>query len=311
MNIDCIFEWNDFSYNNTNTFCKFFAKIKEHRPDIQFNYVDAVKLRKIAIEDGSFKGHMCKYGPMYLIVNNPGNGKFFLISYWDSIKDIFEVSADTKFNLSLMQELITSVGVVVDDIRFKPVPYLKYTPFSYVPGSPDIETAIEVLYNSNLTKTIPDKPRFRNFPNDPFRMYVMQDNRFDGIDKRINLLSPYEYMAELNGHKINFSANGHAETCNRDMEILGLGNVLLRTKFVTTFHNELIPNYHYIAVDVDNFTDYKTVTDKIIDKYNEIKDDTELLNFIGKNGRDWYIKNGTANANADILVKILDFNKLK
>lgn len=310
MHVDCIFEWNDFSFSPTNTFCKFFAKIKEQRPDIQFNFVDAVKLRVQAEKVGLYLGPNCKFGPMYMMVACRETNKFFLISYWDTIKDIFECPS-CGFSLSLMQELITTPGVVVDDIRFKPISYLKYTPFSYVPAKPEIETSIEVLYNQNLPKTNPDKPRFRNFPNDPFRMYIMKDERFDGIDKRDNMLMPAEYMAELNSHKINISINGHAEVCFRDMEILGLGNVLLRTKFVGKFHNELIPNYHYIAIDVDDYEDHKTIADKIINKYNEVKDDAALLNFIGNNGREWYLKNGTAEANADILIKILDFNKLK
>ena len=255
MNVDCIFEWNDFSFSPTNTFCKFFAKIKEQRPDITFNFKDAVKLRVQAEQAGLYLGPNCKFGPMYMMVACRETNKFFLISYWDTIKDIFECPS-CGFSLSLMQELITTLGVVVDDIRFKPIPYLKYTPFSYVPAQPEIEKYIEVLYSQNLPKINPDKPRFRNFPNDPFRM-------------------------------------------------------LLRTKFVGKFHNELIPNYHYIAIDVDDYEDHKTIADKIINKYIEIKNDTALLDFIGKNGREWYLKNGTAEANADILVKLLDFDKLK
>jgi len=311
MIIDCVFEWDDQRYSPTTTYCKFFTKIKELRPDIEFNFINSVPLRVEATKNKLYFGGNSKYGVSYMMVINQSNKKYFLISYWDAIKDIFEAGPLINYNLSLLQELITTSGVVVDDVRFKPIPYLNYTPFSYVPNTPEIENIIETLYNLNLPKTIPDRPRFRNYPNDAFRRYILQDSRFDSIDKREHMLTPADYMAELNQHKINFSANGHAEICHRDMEILGLGNVLLRTKLVTKFHNELIPNYHYIAVDVKDFTDHKAITDKIIDKYNEIKNDTALLDFIGKNGREWYVNNGTSTANADILTKILDFNKLK
>jgi len=98
--------------------------------------------------------------------------------------------------------------------------------------------------------------------------------------------------------------------CHRDMEILGLGNVLLRTKFVTQFHEPLIPDVHYVAVDVENFKDHKTIADKLISKYNEIKDKPDFLDFVGKNAREWYLRNGCSSGNADILLKIIDFKKL-
>ena len=94
------------------------------------------------------------------------------------------------------------------------------------------------------------------------------------------------------------------------MEILSLGNVLMRTKFVLKFNEPLIPDYHYIAIDVDDYKDHKTITDKMINKYNEIKDNTELLNFIGKNAREWYLKNGSTEGCSQLLLKLIDYDKL-
>ena len=52
------------------------------------------------------------------------------------------------------------------------------------------------------------------------------------------------------------------------------------------------------------------MADSLIDTYNRVKQDNELMDYIGKNARDWYVKNGTIDANVDILIKLVDFSKL-
>jgi hypothetical protein len=308
MKIECTFEWNDFSFCPTATYVKFFNKIKLLRPDIEFVFNDAVVARIQAEKEKRYFGHSSKFGPFYMVINNVYTNKYILVSYWDSIKDIFE--CDCNFSIRMMRDLITSSGVNIDDYTFNSVPYLNYTPFSYTVNTPQIEEEIDRLVSLNLEKTVPDKPRFRSFPNDAFRRYLLNDTRFDCLDKRVGQLMQREYMQELNTHKINLSVNGHAEICHRDIEILGLGNVLLRTTLRGKFHEPLIPGYHYIGVDIDDFTDHKTIADKLIDKYNEIKNDEPLLNFIGKNAREWYTCNGTSKANAEILTRLVDFDRL-
>ena len=289
-----------------NTFYKFYHLLKKERPDINLIYINAAEQRT------NFKGYegpASLYGPFYLMIRNIHTGKYFLISYWDTIKDIFN-SKGTHFDLNCLEELITSIGVVTNDVQFKKLPWLNYTPFGYVSYLTECEDILEKLQSSGIEKIVPEKPRFRNFPNDPFRQFLMEDKRFDCIDKRYNLLHIPEYMHELYTHKIGLSVNGHGEICHRDMEILGAGNVLLRTKFVVEFHEPLIPDYHYVAVEVDDFLDYQTIANKLIEKYNEIKDKPDFLNFVAKNGREWYLKNGCTDGNAKLLLKLLDFNKL-
>ena len=72
------------------------------------------------------------------------------------------------------------------------------------------------------------------------------------------------------------------------------------------FHNELIPNFHYIGFE---FNPEPIIQMNIIkNKYDEIKNNNELLEFISNNGYNWYIKNGTIEANVNILIDI--FNDL-
>jgi hypothetical protein len=141
------------------------------------------------------------------------------------------------------------------------------------------------------------------------------------ICKQTNILSQEDYINELDTSRLNFNVNGAGEICNRDMEILGLGTALFRTKLVAKFHNELIPNYHYIAVDFDDIEydehkhDYngywKQLSDKVYKRFQEIKKDREFIDFVADNGRKWYLENGTIDANVNIINNLLDFNKLK
>jgi hypothetical protein len=101
------------------------------------------------------------------------------------------------------------------------------------------------------------------------------------------------------------------------MEIMGLGNALFRQKLVTQFHNKLIPNYHYIAVDsvdldksmgLDNYR--KELSNRFIDRYYEVRDDIDYIQFVANNGREWYTQNATIDANVKLLTKLVEFGKI-
>jgi hypothetical protein len=83
--------------------------------------------------------------------------------------------------------------------------------------------------------------------------------------------------------------------CFRDMEMYGIGIPMLRPKYHIEFINPLIPNYHYISVDIDDCVD-KTfrvnntieVATRLIKRYDEIINDDKFLHFIKENARQWY-----------------------
>ena len=70
-------------------------------------------------------------------------------------------------------------------------------------------------------------------------------------------------------YKICLSLNGAGEICNRDMEILASGSILFRPELNQKFHEELIPDYHYVTFDIH--ADANTQADIIIYKFNSIK----------------------------------------
>lgn len=233
------------------------------------------------------------YSPHIMTIRNINTKKYFIVSYWDRA---VELTWDGNgWDNQNCINIITSSGIHTP---------MNHIPFSYTTYSLSHEKYINENIISFEDKKN-DKLFFRGF------LYAWR--------KEMSTLFPeyfyedrkpiYDYMEEINKSKICLSLDGAAEICNRDMEILGTGSVLLRPILHQTFYSPLIPDYHYLSVDkVQNPKDQFILLKK---KYDEIKDNNELLNQISKNGLKWYNENATVNSNVEILKKIIDLNKLK
>jgi hypothetical protein len=53
------------------------------------------------------------------------------------------------------------------------------------------------------------------------------------------------------------------------------------------------------------------LSDRVHQRFMEVKDDHEYIKFVSENGRKWYEENGTVDANVNIIYNLLDFKKLK
>ena len=298
-------------------FEKLLQKIKETFVDIDFHFQNSNTFQK----NKNYTGFGSKFGPHFMILENDDNKKYFVISYWDRIKDIVVFDNVTNWDGQNLVEIFTSAGVQKDDFFYEKLD-VTYTPISYLTQLVSIEDYIEVLYNGRQERMYPSKLAFRGLLYQ-FRDYLSKDNRFNVIDKSNHFLNEKQYIEELSCSNLNFSINGAAEICNRDIEIFGLGTALFRTELNVKFHNKLIPNYHYISVNLDdinvkNFSEkfdfngyWKELSDRVFDRFNEVKDDYDFINFVAKNGRKWYLENGTVDSNVNIIYNLLDFNKLK
>ena len=233
------------------------------------------------------------FSPHIMVIKNKENGKYILISYWDRA---IEFTWDANgWEHEKMVDLITSSGVHEK---------MNVTSFSYTCYSLEFEKNCE----KNIKK-FKDKEKngllFRGFLYNHRKM--MQNHKPDIFsEKRLDV---HDYFNELNDNKICLSLNGAAEVCNRDMEILACGSVLLRPKLDQIFHNPLLENHHYISVE--KVEDPKNQIDLLIEKYNSIKGDNDYLENIANNGHDWFLKNATVKSNVDILKKIVNIEKLK
>lgn len=230
--------------------------------------------------------------PHIMTIKNVENNKYFIVSYWDRAIEL--TWEGNGWDVKNMVELITSSGVY-DDILF--------TPLSYVCHSYEFQKNAQ-KNKIDFDKKNNDKLLFRGYlygNRNEMRNY--KPEYFTDIKK-----PKIEYLNELNNYKICLSLDGAGEICNRDIEILSVGSVLLRPKLNQKFHNELIPNYHYVSVD--KIGDPVKQFDLILERYNEIKNDYEFLSFIANNGNNWFTKNGTIESNVEILKKIINIDKL-
>lgn len=310
MNIDIIYEHNAPGHCWNSIFEKYSQYCVENLKDIDVQIKNSVQLREG--RDGS-RG---KYGAFYMMVFNRDTKKYILISYWDQLTDVLRAD-EGSFDLENCVEIITSSGTNKGDICYTPIDF-DYTPFSYIVGNNASGTEIERVYNLGVEKTHNDRLKFRGYLYG-VRDFLHNDNRFDIIDSASQYKLGVDYMKELASSTINLSLNGAAEICYRDMEILGLGTALFRFELSTKFHNPLIPNHHYISVPYRDikykygYTDdyYKKLSDRLFDRFEQVKHQHDFIKFVADNGRRWYLENATVDANVKLLTQLVDFTKLK
>jgi hypothetical protein len=192
--------------------------------------------------------------------------------------------------------LITSSGVYGN---------LEHIPFSYTCYGVNFEN----LSSQKTLKKIEEKPNNElKFRGTLYGERLSMSKAHPEIFLEHRGFDPDFYIQELYDSKICLSLNGAGEICNRDMEILSVGSVLLRPELSQTFHDPLIPNFHYLSVP--KVTNPEEQINLLIEKYEENIHNLEFLNYISTNGYNWFKKNGTIDSNVDILKKLIDLNKL-
>jgi hypothetical protein len=285
MKLEFRFENPHTDWATLHVFKKYYEKFILDHPNIEVSYVNSSHHF-----DGNSSGI---YSAHSMCITNLDTKKYIIITYWDRP---IEMTWDCNgWDSKNMVELIASSGTT---------PEMGFTPFSYIPYNTSFDTL------SKNSKKIEDKPNNELI----FRGYLYGDRlnlSKTGLIKVVNSKIPSDdkYFEDLTNNKICLSLNGAGEICNRDIEILCSKSVLLRPKLKLEFHNKLIPDYHYISFEHDH--DPLIQSEIILNKYNEIKDNIELLKFISENGYQWYLKNGTVDSNVRILQKIINIKKLK
>jgi hypothetical protein len=101
-----------------------------------------------------------------------------------------------------------------------------------------------------------------------------------------------EYIEELSRYRLGLSLPGGGDICHRDVEILGMGLPLLRPRFRCAFHNPLIPDVHYLAVEADGWWGCrKRLAEAIEARYREVAGDEALLASVARAGARWFDEN--------------------
>ena len=285
MNLKVIFEHPHNSWSPVNVFKTFFdwfvLNYTEH--NIVFQNADYEIKRN---PNGTHSPHI-------MTIRNMDNAKYVIVSYWDRAIDL--TWPYNGWDPENMVDFLTSSGVHQE---------FNYTPFSYVCYSKEFE-----ILSEQRRKIFQDKQNynlfFRGFLyGERLKMKEYKPQHF--TDSR---LTPEQYFDELNNSRISMSLNGAGEICNRDLEILCVGSVLLRPELNQKFHNPLIPNHHYVSVK--KVSNPERQLDLLIEKYEEIKDNFEFLNNISNNGLNWFRENGSINGNVELLKKLINLEKFK
>lgn len=117
-----------------------------------------------------------------------------------------------------------------------------------------------------------------------------------------------EYIKEVSSHLIWLSLPGYADFCNRDVEGFACGACVLRPLLRNQFHDPIIPDHHYISVDIkdeDWHMDPAILADRFEKRYYEVVEDDQLLESVSKNAAKWYDENVSTKAIMTLTDKLL------
>lgn len=183
-------------------------------------------------------------------------------------------------------------------------PRIDLTPYNFEIGETVFYTLTETidyedLYARRLSKdfsSLEDKlfMLFTTQRGDPFTL-----SKLGYLNQDLTPVSNIQYFEKAINHKIGLAVATLAEYAYREIEYMAVGIPFMRIEYLRQLNPQLIPNYHYIAVDrVKNDLPYNSGLDRIggekfvkayIDRFLEVKDDKEFLDFIAKNARDYYL----------------------
>lgn len=315
MNFNVYF-WQGAQYTTwyrQHLFQKLFESLKQRYPDHSFTPLDD--------KNGNIYS---KFSPHMFTVECVETGKYSIVSLND--RNIWVFNKLFGWQPKKMQQFICSSGFnyefyedfkksrpdceweYPDDIK------LVHFPFTYDVYNTAFVRDIENIINtpSSLNKNIV----FRGFLYLE-REWLASNLNFNNISIISNRLTFDEYVKEMHNEICSLSLNGAGEICNRDIELFGLGKIVIRTKLNCNFHNPLIPDVHYASICPDTKFDdgitrvkYEDLRNSIIDKYNDIVNNYDKYKHIGENARKWYLENCTLDSQVRIFNEIFDINKL-
>jgi hypothetical protein len=224
----------------------------------------------------------CEY-----VIENLENGEFVIMSVSD---DLSHATLNERSNPYLKKVLISQflpkkISEHVGEFMFK------YNPWTYFQASMD-----------DLTVFYDKRQNIKNFKETLyFKGTSLEDRKIlNHVNKNIitdfRVIIPSFYFEDLITHKLALSVDGRGEFCYRDVECFGIGIPIIRFEYVSKFNSPLIPNYHYISIprpdDMDLYRLGNENHAKLLEeRYYEVINDNEFLEFISKNAKQYYDDN--------------------
>jgi len=207
----------------------------------------------------------------------------------------------SQFNLSYLQCHLRDVSFIE-----------KYSPWIYFPLNDfDFDEMFQIRNNKD---TLVDKFCFWGSFLEHRKIISLFDPKY--FDGGPPIGDFYPYAKNLLNYKAAFSVSGRAEFCYRDIENFSMGIPIIRFEFVNQMYKPLIPNFHYISVErpedlISDNSGEKHHAKLIENKFIEIKDDLDFLNFISNNARKYWEDFLRLEKAIDLTYKILELDDWK
>lgn len=315
MNLDLIFHHQPLSdHANFRVLHLIFEKLSKTFPNNRYTVVNPYSLDIPAMDNAaSLKGLL-----MLTIVNRDNN-KAILINLADRLEP--NILPDHGYDLFEIKQIIGGMSI----------------------GSREYENHKKFLDNYRLPLMIPvDKVsedgylmKYRDVAVTKVKKALFIGNVYSGRSELVDILKKHplfeikhsireeglpfeEYLREMSKYSLCLSLNGYAEICYRDIEAMAIQVPVVRSKFLNRYHNNLIPNFHYIAGSescIDGFLGYgkssKDIAEQFIKKVEEVIDNQHLLDSVAYNGREYYENNCNINAIVHNAMSLINLDLLK
>lgn len=279
--------------------------LKETYSEIEFTYVPV-------IEFPYYEG-IPRHGS--LVIENPVNNKTIVLSYDDVPKDIIKQIEGTGWIVSNIQQMFCVSNVA--EMRERKDYYAEISnidvdkvikPFSYTVYRTEFDlTYVDKMYAAKKSAEYRKQGMlFRGLFYGEREYYHRNSKHPEIVCTNADYKNLPEYVSELVEYRCGLSFTGAAEICHRDLEYFALGIPVIRPELKNSvFIDPLIPDYHYIGVQGPWYEEKMNAINK---KWDEVKNDYEFLDFIGNNAREWYLKNGRLEIQANLFVNSIDLN---
>ena len=116
-----------------------------------------------------------------------------------------------------------------------------------------------------------------------------------------------DYFCELSDYKMSFSMDGAALICHRDIESIGIGNILVREYLDVRMFDPLLPNIHYIEAVTKREKETMCIQDckhLITSRINDFIANNKLVTGYLNECENWFQRNCTPESQFKIVQNI-------
>jgi len=223
-----------------------------------------------------------KISSQCILVEYPG-GELRAIDLTDRNEDVLGLAALENFTGGMIFQY--------DAERFKTEPKLHPGYYSirgfYTSESDDVQQFAKYVTKSN------PKLYFRGPRTHNVRSCLEHLANYPDAQVYESTIEPEDYFAEFGSHKIVLGLPGRGDLCFRDFEAFALKIPLLRPEYSVSLAQPLIPDFHYVRVNVRDPNQLEMLAQDIIRRYREVIADQSFLDFIANNAFEYYTNFGT------------------